>query len=79
MDNIMELTMRHLESAEIYYLSKRYYDDACGFMESNKFSSAAESALKSLLYSVGVFHPSYKKAERYVQLRKKLRLVLEKL
>lgn len=59
---ILALAGSHIGKGNMMSSAMLCLTDAISLYDSEDFASAKERALKSLAYSVGVFHPDYKKA-----------------
>lgn len=60
---VVDLAKRHLGEGEMASSAKLCYDDAVRLLAKGKEEFAYQRALRSLSYSVGVFHADYKRAE----------------
>ncbi len=59
---IQTLARKHLGKGEMESSARLCLADSIELSDLGDFKSASERALKSLAYSVGVFHPDYKRA-----------------
>lgn len=60
------LALKHINEGVMATSAQLCYDDACTCMMRSDYEHARTRALKSLAYSVGVFHEDYKKAAHAV-------------
>jgi hypothetical protein len=61
---IITIARKHLGSGQMESSARLCLADAVAMHDSGDLESAKSWALKSLAYSVGIFHPDYKKAAK---------------
>ena len=63
-NDIIILARRHLGKGEMESSARLCFSDALSLYETGDYANAKKRAIKSLAYSVGMFHEDYAKASR---------------
>lgn len=63
-NQVIILARKHLGTGEMNSSARLCLSEAIRYQERGELDYAKERAIKSLAYSVGMFHPDYKRASK---------------